>query len=151
MGSRRGFAFRVMISSTSFKLLTKVLPVVFLQISWIIEQEPLVRMVICSSPALFYSLHWRLQLRSLWSPVTCHDGATKLMSTCVCLHRCKPGFYNLREANPEGCRPCFCFGHSLACSSSSHHVVTNITSDFMEGKTRQASSSPHGELHRIHL
>ncbi|XP_029692909.1 laminin subunit gamma-3 isoform X1 [Takifugu rubripes] len=46
--------------------------------------------------------------------------------------RCKPGFYNLRGVNPEGCQACFCFGHSLACSSSSHHVVANITSDFLE-------------------
>lgn len=58
--------------------------------------------------------------------------------TCLC--RCKPGFYNLGEVNPEGCQACFCFGHSLACSSSSHHVVTNITSDFMEGITQQVSS-----------
>lgn len=55
----------------------------------------------------------------------------------MCPYRCKPGFYNLRGVNPEGCQACFCFGHSLACSSSSHHVVTNITSDFLEGKTQR--------------
>lgn len=63
-----------------------------------------------------------------------------LTSACVCPYRCKPGFYNLRGVNPEGCQACFCFGHSLACSSSSHHVVANITSDFLEGKSQQVSS-----------
>ncbi|TKS84714.1 Laminin subunit gamma-3 [Collichthys lucidus] len=34
--------------------------------------------------------------------------------------------------NPEGCQPCFCHGHSLACSSSNHYAAVNITSDFIE-------------------
>uniref|UniRef100_UPI0037E9A314 laminin subunit gamma-3 n=1 Tax=Semicossyphus pulcher TaxID=241346 RepID=UPI0037E9A314 len=46
--------------------------------------------------------------------------------------RCKPGFFNLQQANLAGCQPCFCFGHSLACSSSSHYTAVNITSDFIE-------------------
>uniref|UniRef100_A0A8C4NVY6 Laminin, gamma 3 n=1 Tax=Dicentrarchus labrax TaxID=13489 RepID=A0A8C4NVY6_DICLA len=46
--------------------------------------------------------------------------------------RCKPGFFNLQQVNPAGCQPCFCFGHSLACSSSSHYAAVNITSDFIE-------------------
>lgn len=46
--------------------------------------------------------------------------------------RCKPGFFNLQQVNPTGCQPCFCFGHSLACSSSSHYAAVNITSDFIE-------------------
>uniref|UniRef100_A0A7N8Y9K6 Laminin, gamma 3 n=1 Tax=Mastacembelus armatus TaxID=205130 RepID=A0A7N8Y9K6_9TELE len=48
--------------------------------------------------------------------------------------RCKPGFFNLQQVNPAGCQPCFCFGHSLACSSSSYYAPVNITSDFTEGK-----------------
>uniref|UniRef100_A0A669CIN5 Laminin, gamma 3 n=1 Tax=Oreochromis niloticus TaxID=8128 RepID=A0A669CIN5_ORENI len=48
-------------------------------------------------------------------------------------NRCKPGFFNLQQVNPAGCQPCFCFGHSLACSSSNHHAAVNITSDFVEG------------------
>lgn len=63
-----------------------------------------------------------------------------LTSTCMFLCRCKPGFYNLGKVNPDGCQACFCFGHSLACSSSSHHVVANVTSDFMEGVTQQMFS-----------
>lgn len=68
----------------------------------------------------------------------------------MCLCRCKPGFYNLGEANPEGCQACFCFGHSLACSSSSHHVVANISSDFMEGITQQVSSLSMASLLSSH-
>uniref|UniRef100_A0A7N8XUR7 Laminin, gamma 3 n=1 Tax=Mastacembelus armatus TaxID=205130 RepID=A0A7N8XUR7_9TELE len=49
--------------------------------------------------------------------------------------RCKPGFFNLQQVNPAGCQPCFCFGHSLACSSSSYYAPVNITSDFTEGKS----------------
>ncbi|CAM9237898.1 unnamed protein product, partial [Lampetra planeri] len=46
--------------------------------------------------------------------------------------RCKPGFFNLEAINPAGCQSCFCFGHSLACSSSNHHVAVNIASDFLD-------------------
>lgn len=56
---------------------------------------------------------------------------------CVCVRlctcRCKPGFFNLQQINPAGCQPCFCYGHSLACSSSNHYAAVNITSDFVEG------------------
>lgn len=45
--------------------------------------------------------------------------------------RCKPGSFNLEQDNPDGCQMCFCFGHSLACLSSSQHVAFNITSDFL--------------------
>uniref|UniRef100_A0A8P4KP52 Laminin, gamma 3 n=1 Tax=Dicentrarchus labrax TaxID=13489 RepID=A0A8P4KP52_DICLA len=53
--------------------------------------------------------------------------------------RCKPGFFNLQQVNPAGCQPCFCFGHSLACSSSSHYAAVNITSDFIEGILAETS------------
>uniref|UniRef100_UPI003AAB3729 laminin subunit gamma-3 n=1 Tax=Centroberyx gerrardi TaxID=166262 RepID=UPI003AAB3729 len=46
--------------------------------------------------------------------------------------RCKPGTFNLQQENPAGCQSCFCFGHSLACSSSHHYAAVNITSDFLE-------------------
>ncbi|XP_051958195.1 laminin subunit gamma-3 [Xyrauchen texanus] len=47
-------------------------------------------------------------------------------------NRCKPGTFNLQMDNPEGCKKCFCFGHSLACTFSNQHVPINITSDFLE-------------------
>lgn len=54
-------------------------------------------------------------------------------SVFSCTNRCKPGFFNLGEENPAGCQPCFCFGHSVACTSASFYSATNITSDFYEG------------------
>lgn len=46
--------------------------------------------------------------------------------------RCKPGFFNLQLDRPSGCQSCFCFGHSVACTSSSEHSAVNITSNFVE-------------------
>ncbi|KAJ8286885.1 hypothetical protein GJAV_G00044500 [Gymnothorax javanicus] len=46
--------------------------------------------------------------------------------------RCKPGSFNLASTNPAGCESCFCFGHSVACTSSSHYTAISITSDFVE-------------------
>ncbi|XP_042560585.1 LOW QUALITY PROTEIN: laminin subunit gamma-3-like [Clupea harengus] len=46
--------------------------------------------------------------------------------------RCRPGTFNIQEEDPEGCQPCFCFGHSLVCSSSNQHTPINITSDFLD-------------------
>lgn len=68
------------------------------------------------------------------------DNCSPLNGHCYCkpnvegqsCNRCKPGFFNLQQVNPAGCQPCFCFGHSLACSSSNHYVAVNITSDFIE-------------------
>ncbi|XP_028274254.1 laminin subunit gamma-3 [Parambassis ranga] len=68
------------------------------------------------------------------------DDCSPLDGYCFCkpnvegqsCDRCKPGFFNLQQANPAGCQQCFCFGHSLACSSSSHYTAVNITSDFTE-------------------
>uniref|UniRef100_A0A3Q1H167 Laminin, gamma 3 n=1 Tax=Acanthochromis polyacanthus TaxID=80966 RepID=A0A3Q1H167_9TELE len=68
------------------------------------------------------------------------DNCSPLNGHCYCkpnvegqsCDRCKPGFFNLQQVNPAGCQPCFCFGHSLACSSSNHYVAVNITSDFIE-------------------
>uniref|UniRef100_A0A8C2D0V4 Laminin, gamma 3 n=1 Tax=Cyprinus carpio TaxID=7962 RepID=A0A8C2D0V4_CYPCA len=50
-------------------------------------------------------------------------------------NRCKPGSFNLQLENPDGCKKCFCFGHSLACSSSNQYMAINITSDFLEDVT----------------
>uniref|UniRef100_A0A7N6BSW4 Heparan sulfate proteoglycan 2 n=1 Tax=Anabas testudineus TaxID=64144 RepID=A0A7N6BSW4_ANATE len=34
---------------------------------------------------------------------------------------CKPGFFHLSEANPEGCLRCFCMGVTKQCASSTWH------------------------------
>ncbi|XP_051552482.1 laminin subunit gamma-3-like [Myxocyprinus asiaticus] len=59
----------------------------------------------------------------------CHCKANVEGQSC---NRCKPGSFNLQLDNPEGCKKCFCFGHSLACLSSNQHLPINITSDFLE-------------------
>ncbi|XP_030630730.1 laminin subunit gamma-3 [Chanos chanos] len=46
--------------------------------------------------------------------------------------RCRPGSFNLQQDDPEGCQSCFCFGHSLACSSSNHYMTINISSNFLQ-------------------
>ncbi|XP_034753093.1 laminin subunit gamma-3 isoform X2 [Etheostoma cragini] len=68
------------------------------------------------------------------------DNCSPLDGRCHCkpnvegqsCDRCKPGFFNLQQVNPAGCQACFCFGHSLACSSSNHYEAINISSDFIE-------------------
>ncbi|XP_026859944.2 laminin subunit gamma-3 [Electrophorus electricus] len=63
-------------------------------------------------------------------------------------NRCKPESFNLQLVNPDGCQTCFCFGHSVACSSSNQHVAFNITSDFLQdpdgwvGKFSEHQESP---------
>ncbi|XP_068190889.1 laminin subunit gamma-3 [Antennarius striatus] len=63
--------------------------------------------------------------------------------------RCKPGFFNLQQLNPAGCQPCFCFGHSLACSSSNHYAAVNITSDFMEDQDGWTGVFSEGQEHPL--
>ncbi|KAJ8261358.1 hypothetical protein COCON_G00170810 [Conger conger] len=46
--------------------------------------------------------------------------------------RCKPGSFNLASELPAGCGSCFCFGHSVACTSSPRHSAISLTSDFLE-------------------
>ncbi|XP_062932695.1 laminin subunit alpha-1 [Cynocephalus volans] len=40
---------------------------------------------------------------------------------------CGPGTFALREDDPLGCRPCFCFGLSHLCSELEGHVRTPVT------------------------
>ncbi|KAL8178112.1 UNVERIFIED_CONTAM: Laminin subunit gamma-1 [Gekko kuhli] len=49
-------------------------------------------------------------------------------------YRCKPGFFNLDEANPRGCTPCFCFGHSSVCTNAIGYGIYRITSSFQIGE-----------------
>ncbi|XP_069718416.1 laminin subunit gamma-2 isoform X1 [Phaenicophaeus curvirostris] len=66
---------------------------------------------------------------------------TCLSGHCVCkaratgerCERCKRNFYNLDASNPEGCSPCFCYGHSALCVSADTHSIYNITSTFQQG------------------
>ncbi|XP_062950799.1 laminin subunit alpha-1-like [Cynocephalus volans] len=51
-------------------------------------------------------------------------------------HRYKPGFYNLKERNPQGCSECFCFGVSDVCDGLSWPISQFLSNLFCE------SSSP---------
>ncbi|ELU05177.1 hypothetical protein CAPTEDRAFT_228147 [Capitella teleta] len=46
---------------------------------------------------------------------------------------CKIGFFNLSPLNPDGCQPCFCYGHGTSCTSAS-----GFTSDviYAQGTTQ---------------
>uniref|UniRef100_A0A8C2ERP3 Laminin, gamma 3 n=1 Tax=Cyprinus carpio TaxID=7962 RepID=A0A8C2ERP3_CYPCA len=59
----------------------------------------------------------------------CHCKANVEGQSC---NRCRPGSFNLLLENPDGCKKCFCFGHSLVCSPSNQYMAINITSDFLE-------------------
>lgn len=48
--------------------------------------------------------------------------------------RCRPGHYYLEQNNPEGCTPCFCYGHSDSCHSATQYSVHRIASAFPRGE-----------------
>ncbi|XP_006143943.1 laminin subunit gamma-2 isoform X1 [Tupaia chinensis] len=60
--------------------------------------------------------------------------------------RCRAGYYHLDGANPEGCTPCFCYGHSASCRSSTDYSIHKITSTFHQDidgwKAVQRNGSP---------
>jgi len=66
------------------------------------------------------------------------DSAT---GSCECKHhvegqrcdRCKPGFFNLDAENAFGCTPCFCFGHSSVCKSTTGYAKALYESVFARG------------------
>ncbi|CAF1263772.1 unnamed protein product, partial [Didymodactylos carnosus] len=47
--------------------------------------------------------------------------------------RCRPGYYNLDQMNPEGCTKCFCYGHASTCQSAPNYFFQPIRSSFTEG------------------
>ena len=44
--------------------------------------------------------------------------------------KCKPGFFDLREENPDGCSRCFCFDRSGRCVSSDLGLIKVHFSSF---------------------
>ncbi|XP_032905150.1 laminin subunit gamma-3 isoform X1 [Amblyraja radiata] len=73
-------------------------------------------------------------------------------------HSCKSGNFNLRPHNPHGCISCFCYGHSVACTSalqfSEHRVVSTFQqdSDDWQGQGMDGRESPvEWEKNRISL
>ncbi|XP_062929717.1 laminin subunit gamma-1-like [Mobula hypostoma] len=57
-------------------------------------------------------------------------------------HSCKSGTFNLQPHNPHGCVSCFCYGHSVACSSAlefrEHQVVSTFSQDTVEWRGQKS-------------
>ena len=70
-----------------------------------------------------------------------HRSELKRSGSCECKHhvegqrcdRCKPGFFNLDAENAFGCTPCFCFGHSSVCKSTTGYAKALYESVFARG------------------
>ncbi|XP_033642948.1 laminin subunit alpha-3-like isoform X2 [Asterias rubens] len=70
---------------------------------------------------------------------TCHPD----LGTCTCkanvqgdkCDQCLLGHFNLQPSNPNGCQPCFCFGHGTQCNAAPSYIASAITSDFTQGST----------------
>ncbi|KAF7662191.1 hypothetical protein LDENG_00243610 [Lucifuga dentata] len=85
------------------------------------------------------------------------DDCSPLDGRCYCkpnvegqsCDRCKPGFFNLQQVNPAGCQLCFCFGHSLACASSTHYAAVNITTDFIEDQDGWLGEFSGGQVYPL--
>eukprot|EP00057_Strongylocentrotus_purpuratus_P033905 XP_793215.4 PREDICTED: laminin subunit beta-2 [Strongylocentrotus purpuratus] len=60
--------------------------------------------------------------------------------------RCRPEFFNLDNSNPNGCQPCFCYGHGSTCNAAPNYVQDFVTSDFSQGSTSGWRSSDPSSL-----
>lgn len=77
---------------------------------------------------------------------------------CVCkaavtgarCDRCRPGYYHLDRANPEGCTQCFCYGHSASCHSSADFSVHKITSTFYQDADGWKAVQRNGAPAKLH-
>ncbi|XP_012969728.3 laminin subunit gamma-2 isoform X2 [Mesocricetus auratus] len=64
--------------------------------------------------------------------------------------RCRPGYYHLDRANPEGCTQCFCYGHSANCHSSADFSVHKITSTFYQDVDGWKAVQRNGAPAKLH-
>ena len=64
----------------------------------------------------------------------CHPGT----GNCHCkfnvdgrtCDKCRKGFFNIDRSNPQGCQPCYCFGHGATCQSHDSYSPSSIISRF---------------------
>uniref|UniRef100_A0A182X6E3 LANB2 n=1 Tax=Anopheles quadriannulatus TaxID=34691 RepID=A0A182X6E3_ANOQN len=57
---------------------------------------------------------------------------------------CRLGYFNLDAENKFGCTPCFCYGHTLECTSASGYSIVSTTSNFNKHKEKWTAISDTG-------
>ena len=88
-------------------------------------------------------LHWSVILSTVLFPRRCNCHPTGSLGVecnamngqCECRQNvmsllcdvCKVGYFNLQEKNPDGCQPCFCYGHGDACDDARGYRPLLIT------------------------
>lgn len=67
-------------------------------------------------------------------PSSVNETCDAFQGTCFCKSNtegqacdtCVTRTFNLDARNPDGCQPCFCYGHALFCNSSEGFLYSNI-------------------------
>lgn len=62
------------------------------------------------------------------------DGCGQAIGNCTCKENvegdncelCKSGYFGLSALNPDGCQPCFCYGHGGTCNSATGFIQKSI-------------------------
>ncbi|XP_022106018.1 laminin subunit alpha-1-like [Acanthaster planci] len=76
---------------------------------------------------------------------SCHPD----QGTCACkpnaqgpkCSQCQPGYFNLQPTNPDGCQPCFCYGHGSQCNAAPGYIASSIADDFTAQGSRSWSAT----------
>ncbi|XP_058123627.1 laminin subunit gamma-1 [Anopheles ziemanni] len=57
---------------------------------------------------------------------------------------CRLGYFNLDAENKFGCTPCFCYGHTLECTSANGYSIVSTTSNFNKHKEKWTAVTDSG-------
>ncbi|XP_058058444.1 laminin subunit gamma-1 [Anopheles bellator] len=57
---------------------------------------------------------------------------------------CRLGYFNLDADNKFGCTPCFCYGHTLECTSAGGYSIVSTTSNFNKHKEKWTAVTDTG-------
>ncbi|XP_038046622.1 laminin subunit alpha-1-like [Patiria miniata] len=94
------------------------------------------------------------------TPCNCNlDGSTSTschpdQGTCACkpnaqgikCDRCRLGYFNLQPANPDGCQPCFCYGHGSQCNAAPSYIASTIADAFTVGSSNSWTATDPSAL-----
>ncbi|KAL5012460.1 hypothetical protein ScPMuIL_011011 [Solemya velum] len=72
------------------------------------------------------------------------DGCGQAIGNCTCKENvegdncelCKSGYFGLSALNPDGCQPCFCYGHGGTCNSATGFIQKSINAQSSATWTR---------------